>query len=224
MEKQPQPQKPQKPQKQLRDEDAFEVITRTTLVVFIVVALLSLLFLPLQLAILAMAIPLTMPVIQLVSGRVARTVYDPSGSRVPSRPSYSAAESLAVRGRFEEAINAYELAAADESADSEPWLRIARIERSELKRPQRALEALRAARTRVTPDSQTALMISREIADIYLRDLKDPSRAMPELARLAASFPDTPTGKWAKQELMELKKTLGTAERREGEDDDGRGG
>src|SRR5688500_10862575 len=206
MEKQPQPKKPQKP---LRDEDAFEVITRATLVVFIVVAVLSLLFLPLQLAILAMAIPLTMPVIQLVSGRVARTVYDPSGSRVPSRPSYSAAESPAVPGRFEEAINAYELAAAEEAADSEPWLRIARIERSDLKRPQRALEALRAARTRVAPDSQAALMISREIADIYVRDLEDPARAMPELARLAASFPETPTGAWARRELAKLKREIG---------------
>lgn len=215
MEKQPQAKKPLKPP---RDQDAFEVVTRTTLVVFIVVAVLSLLFLPLQLAILAMAIPLTMPVIQLVSGRVARTVYDPSGSRVPSRPSYSAAESLAVRGRFEEAINAYELAAAAESADPEPWLRIARIERSDLKRPQRALEALRAARTRVAPDSQTALMISKEIADIYLRDLKDPARAMPELARLSASFPDTPTGAWAKQELRDLKRTLGVPASRESVD------
>ena len=28
---------------------------------------------------------------------------------------------------------------------------------------------------------------------------------MPELARLASDFPDTPTGAWAKRELAELK-------------------
>ncbi|HEX6589380.1 MAG TPA: hypothetical protein VF039_10175 [Longimicrobiales bacterium] len=192
----------------VRDEDAFEVVTRTTLIVFVVVAILSLIYLPLPLAILAMAIPLVMPIVQLVGGRAARVVYDPKGAGVPSRAGYSAAESLAVRGLFEDAINAYELAAADEPADPEPLLRIARIERSDLKRPQRAIEALRAARARVAPDSQTALMIAREIADTFHRDLNEPARAMPELARLAADFADTPTGAWAKRELAELKARL----------------
>lgn len=204
-----QPARPSKAPKPPRDEDAFEVVTRTTILVFAVVAVLSLIFLPLQLAILAMAIPLLMPLIQLVSGRVARAVYDPSGAGVPSRAGYSAAESLAVRGRFEDAINAYEAAARDEPGDPEPWLRIARIERSDLKRPQRAIEALRAARTRTAADSQTAMMISKEIADLYLRDLNDPPRAMPELGRLATTFPDTPTGAWARRELAELKGEIG---------------
>ena len=197
--------KPDGKKSRVRDEDAFEVVTRTTLIVFVVVAILSLIYLPLPLAILAMAIPLVMPIVQLVGGRAARVVYDPKGAGVPSRAGYSAAESLAVRGLFEDAINAYELAAADEPADPEPLLRIARIERSDLKRPQRAIEALRAARARVAPDSQTALMIAREIADTFRRDLHEPSRAMPELARLASDFPDTSTGAWAKRELAELK-------------------
>ena len=193
-----------RPPKPMRDEDAFEVITRTTLIVFVVVAVLALLFLPLQLAILAMAIPLVMPLVQLLSGRAARVVYDPRGAGVPSRSGYSAAESLAVRGRFEDAINAFELAARDEPEDPQPWLRIARIERSDLKRPQRAIEAMRAARARVPEDSQSAMMIAKEIAETYMRDLNDPQRAMPELARLAAAFPDSPTGAWAKKTLAEL--------------------
>lgn len=191
-----------------RDEDAFEVVTRTTVIVFVVVAVLALMFLPLPLAILAMAVPLVFPAVQLLGGRAARVVYDPRGAGVPSRAGYSAAESLAVRGRFEDAINAYELAARDEPNDPQPWLRIARIERADLKRPRRAIEALRAARTRVPDDSKTALMISKEIAETFLRDLNDPARAMPELARLAATFPETPTGAWAKKELADLKSAM----------------
>ncbi|HUF12937.1 MAG TPA: tetratricopeptide repeat protein [Longimicrobiales bacterium] len=142
----------------------------------------------------------------------ARRLYNPSGSTVPSRPGYSAPESLAVRGRFEEAIGAYEAAAADEPDDPEPWLRIARIEASELRRPKRALEALRAARSLVQPESLTAMLISREIAEIYLSDRSDPQRAMPELARLAAAFPHTPTAAWAATQLLELKARLGAGE------------
>lgn len=204
MENQPRPNR----RKPLRDQDAFQVITRTTVIAFVVVALFALLFLPLQLAILAMAVPLLFPVIQLLSGRVARVVYDPSGSTVASRSAYSGPESLAVRGRFEEAIDAYEVAAGEEPHDPEPWLRIARIERSDLKRPARAIEALRTARTRVAPESQTAMMIGRQIAEVLMHDSGDPARAMPELARLAAAFPDTPTGQWAARELAELKRTM----------------
>lgn len=197
-----------KPPKLPSDEDSFGRILRITLVVFIVVAVLAVIYAPPQLAVLAVAIPIVLPIVLFVGARLAKTVYNPSGARVPSRPGYSGAESLAVRGRFEDAINAYELAAQEEPTDPEPWLRIARIERSDLKRPQRAIEALRAARTRVPDDSPTAIMISKEIAETFMRDLNDPPRAMPELARLAAAFPDTPTGKWAATELAELKKSI----------------
>jgi len=187
-----------------RDTDVFERIGRINIAVWIVIGVLgALVFSPIF-----VFVPVVLPLIQLVAGRIARTVYDPTGSRVPSRPAYSGPESLAVRGRYEDAINAYEAAAREEPGDPEPWLRIARIERGDLKRPQRALEAFRTARARVAEGSPTALMIGREIADIYLTDLHEPTRAMPELARLAASSPDSPIGQWAARELADLKKTV----------------
>lgn len=139
------------------------------------------------------------------AGNIARQIYDPRGGGTPSRPGYSQPESLAVRGRFEEAIAAYEAAAAEEPDDPEPWLRIARMEHTDLRRPRRALEALRAARVRVAAESPTAMLIAREIAELYLGDLREPTRAMPELARLATEFPDTPTGAWAKLQLADLR-------------------
>lgn len=139
------------------------------------------------------------------AGGLVRQIYDPRGGATPSRPGYSQPESLAVRGRFEEAIGAYEAAAREEPDDPEPWLRIARMEHTDLRRPQRALEALRAARVRVAAESPTAMLIAREIAELYLGDLGEPTRAMPELARLATGFPDTPTGAWAKRQLAELR-------------------
>jgi tetratricopeptide (TPR) repeat protein len=121
-------------------------------------------------------------------------------------------ESLAVRGRFEEAIAAYLNAADEEPDDPEPWLRIARIERSDLGRPARAVEALRAARARVEPDSPTAMLASREIAEAWLSDPATAPRAMPELARLAAAFSGTPTAAWASRRLVELKARLAAGE------------
>jgi hypothetical protein len=53
------------------------------------------------------------------------------------------------------------------------------------------------------------MMIGREIADIYLKDFGAPTRAMPELARLAAAYPGTPIGTWAARELAELKQAMG---------------
>lgn len=196
-----------KPPRPLKDTHLFDKINRIQLGVWILLVVLVLVYDPRFLAI-VIAVPIALPIILWLSGRIARTIYDPSGSRVPSRSAYSGPESLAVRGQFEQAVAAYEAAAAEEPADPEPWLRIARIERGDLKRPQRALEALRAARTRTPADSPTALMIGREIADIYLKDLGEPTRAMPELARLAAAHPDTPIGQWAARELAELKKSV----------------
>ena len=147
-----------------------------------------------------------------VSSAVARQLYNPGGGSVRSRPAYSGPESLAVRGRFEEAIVAYQAAAEEEPDDPEPWLRIARIERMDLRRPQRAVEALRAARQRAPADSPTAMLISRQIAEAQLADPATASRAMPELARLAAAFPQSPTGAWAAQQLRELKARLAAGE------------
>lgn len=139
------------------------------------------------------------------AGGIVRQIYDPHGRGTPSRSGYSRPESLAVRGRFEEAIAAYGAAATEEPGDPEPWLRIARIEAADLGRPRRALEALRAARVLVAAESPTAMLIAREIAELYLGDLHEPTRAMPELARLARAFPDTPTGAWAKLQFAELR-------------------
>ena len=194
--------------KKLSDLHLFDRIGRIQLAIWGAILLYGLVTMNPMFIMFALAVMIIVPLIQMVSGRVARNIFDPTGANVASKPAYSEPESLAVRGRFQEAVDAYELAARDEPEDPEPWLRIARIERTDLKRPQRAIEALRAARTRVPAESPTGQMIAREIAELMLRDLGDPQRAMPELARLAATWPDTPTGQWAARELAELKKTV----------------
>ena len=146
------------------------------------------------------------------AGGLMRQLYNPGGSHTPPRPAYSMPESLAARGRFDEAIAAYAAAADEEPDDPEPWLRIARIERMELRRPARAIEALRAARSRVAADSPTAMLVAREIADVWLQDPAHAPRAMPELARLAAGFAGTPTAAWASERLKELKARMAAGE------------
>ena len=66
-------------------------------------------------------------------GRGAGVVYMPYGSGVPRRKEYSRAEALQVRGAYREAIQAYEAAILQEPEAGEPYLRIARLLRDELK-------------------------------------------------------------------------------------------
>jgi len=146
------------------------------------------------------------------SGRVVRSLYVPSGRTTPSRPAYSLAESLAVRGRHLEAIAEYRRAAERERDDPEPLIRIARIQRDRLDRPQEALESLRAALARSRPASSTSLLVRREMVELYCGALEEPRRAMPQLARIAAEHDASPSARWARRRLEEMKRQLAVEE------------
>jgi hypothetical protein len=44
--------------------------------------------------------------------------------------------------------------------------------------------------------------------DIYVHKLKEPRRAMPELARLVERFPGTPAAAWAKEQLKQGRESM----------------
>ena len=70
----------------------------------------------------------------------------PSGSSTPHEKEYSYAESLVMRGMYEDAVSAFELAVVDEkSTDPTPFLRIARIYRDHLERYEDAARWLNRA-------------------------------------------------------------------------------
>lgn len=142
------------------------------------------------------------------SGRVAGTIYHPSGKSTPHKREYSYAQSLAARGEFEKAITAYELCVADYPEDPEPYLHIARLYRDELERYDDAVAWFKRTRTHAQMEPGHELLATQEIIEIYTQRLREPRKAIPELARLCEQFPGTPAAQSAQLELRELRGML----------------
>ena len=142
------------------------------------------------------------------AGEGAGTLYMPSGNSTPKGKGYSRAESLAVRGEYPDAIRAYEVAILEAPEAAEPYLRIARLYRDELKELEPAVYWFRRAQREARLSGGEAIRTHRELAEIFLHLRREPRKAAPELARLAESYPDTQDGKWAARELAEIKEGL----------------
>jgi tetratricopeptide (TPR) repeat protein len=147
-----------------------------------------------------------------LAGRGASGIYMPTGVSTPRKREYSRAEALLVRGDREAAIAEYEAAIAADPSDPEPYLRVARILRDQLKRPADAIPWFRRAVREARPSPGLERRALREVAEIYLHHLREPRKAAPELARLAEAFPATPDGRWAREELGRVKEEMARQE------------
>jgi len=150
------------------------------------------------------------------SGKTASTIYAPSGKSTPVKHEYSYAESLAARGRYEEAVTAYEVAVSKFPEDPEPYLRIARMKRDKLAEFEEAVFWFKRARKDSQSSRGQELLATQEIVEIYHKKLGAPTRAIPELARIIDRFPDDPVADWAREELARLKELV-AAEQKERE-------
>lgn len=148
--------------------------------------------------------------VQLASraaGEAAFSVLAPSGRTTRAPAGYSDAEALAVRGRYVEAIALYERYAAEEGAGAEPCLRIARLYRDRLNRPEDAVAWYRRARD-AAADPGEEYVATLELVEVLVKRLAAPRRALPELARLAERQAGTPGGEWARRELKALRASV----------------
>jgi tetratricopeptide (TPR) repeat protein len=143
-------------------------------------------------------------------------IYHPSGKSTPVVREYSHGQSLAARGLYREAIDAYQADCAEFPDDPEPYLRIARLYLKELKQYEDAAAWFKKARGARGIDAGRDLVATQEIVDIYVHKLKQPRRAMPELARLAERFPGTPAGTWAQDQLRLRRESMAAEIRQEG--------
>ncbi len=125
------------------------------------------------------------------------------GGSTPYKRGYSEAETLTMQGSYAEAVRAYEAAIADAPEDPEPYLRIARLYRKELGKLDYAAFWFRRARRDAQMSAGQDLAASRELIELYLASA-DRRRAIPELARIAERFADTPERDWAVGLLAEL--------------------
>lgn len=142
------------------------------------------------------------------TGTAGGSVLMPSGAGAsPPRREYSLAESLVASGRFEDAVSGFELAVAEHPEDPFPYLRIARIQRDHLGRPEEAERWFRRALRDATVHAGQERLVVGELVELY-RKMGSPTRAAPDLARLAERRAGTPDGDWAARELAELKRLV----------------
>jgi len=143
-----------------------------------------------------------------ISNRSARLLGDaafgPSGSSTPYKAGFSRAETLVQQGQYDAAIEAYQAVIGATPGVPEPYLRIARIYRKELRKPDDAAYWYRKVRREAHLTMSQDLAISRELVELILAS-DNRERAIPELARIVDKFPDTPEQAWAEGLLAELK-------------------
>jgi tetratricopeptide (TPR) repeat protein len=151
---------------------------------------------------LSIATPL---IVAALGGRAAGSLYNPSGSGTPRKRGLSHAESLAARGLYDEAIDAYRVAIGEDPTDPTPHLRVARLERDRRGRHEEAATWFKSAFALMEQGTGPALLTLKELVELYTVKLSTPARVAPLLARLAAERPDAPEGAWAREELARVK-------------------
>jgi tetratricopeptide (TPR) repeat protein len=129
----------------------------------------------------------------------------PSGRSTPSRPDYSLAKTYLVQGRFPQAIAEYRKHIGATPTDPEPCLQLARLYRDDLKDLEESVKWFRQA-VAVAADPRVQYLGVRELAEVFVSRIKEPRRALPDLARFADQHPGTASGDWARQELEQIKR------------------
>ena len=142
------------------------------------------------------------------AGVAAGTIYHPSGGSTPAKHEYSYPESLAARGRYDEATVAYEAAISEFPEDPEPYLRLARLYRDKLGQYEQSVRCFKRARNDSAISKGQELLATQEIIEIYRARLGTPTRAIPELARILERFPDDRSAERVREELRKLKEQV----------------
>ena len=143
-----------------------------------------------------------------VAGAISGRYTGLRGESTPPKREYSAAQALAARGQYREAVAAYELDAAESEGDPEPYLAVARILRDHLGDLEGAGAWFRRARRDATLNPGLELLVTQELIELYTKRLGQPHRAIPELARIPGLVPGTPQAAAAEQQLAALRATL----------------
>jgi len=130
------------------------------------------------------------------------------GGTTPPRREYSHAQALCAQGRYREAADAYEVAAAESGGDPEPYVALARLQRDHLGDAEAAAAWFRRARRDAELSTGQQLLVSQELIELYTGILNEPRRAIPELARIVDLLPGSPQAAAAGRELTALRARL----------------
>jgi tetratricopeptide (TPR) repeat protein len=142
------------------------------------------------------------------TGRAARVLSTPSGRTTPRKRDHSFAESLVARGLYDDGIRAFEAAIAEDPHDPTPFLKIARVYRDRLGRYEDAARWFKRALTVSSMTPGPARLARRELVELYVSKMRDPSRAAPLLARTADEHAGTEEGDWAAETLSRIRASI----------------
>jgi len=142
------------------------------------------------------------------SGFAASRFYTPTGKSTPFHGELSREETLIVRGRLEEAIEALVARAAAEPRDPRPRVRLAELYRDEIRDLDASAAWYRraAAVPGLAPDN--ARHILRELLELSKNRLGRPEVALPALRRAAELHAGSRLGVWANQEIRAIRTRL----------------
>lgn len=128
----------------------------------------------------------------------------PSGGSTPSVNQHSNIQAMVARGDYRRAAEAYRAAMAADPADLLACEQLGQLALRDLKDYPLALAAYREAEKR-TPETKRQLGYAVLVAGICRDNLKDYGKAMVELRRILARYPDAPNAQRLRAEIDELK-------------------
>ena len=128
----------------------------------------------------------------------------PSGSSTPSVAQHSDIETLEVRGEYAKAAEAYRGVIAADPAEIVACEKLAQLALRQIKDYGTAIFAYREAEKR-SPEPRRRLGYAILVAGIYRDNLKDTGKAIVELRRILALYPDAPNADRLRAEIDELK-------------------
>jgi tetratricopeptide (TPR) repeat protein len=131
----------------------------------------------------------------------------PSGSSTPSVNQHSDIETLWVRGKYAEAAAAYQAAIAADPNDLVACEKLGQLAMQELNNYQLAVTAYREAERRAASE-KSKIAFGIIVAELYRDKLGEPKRAVVELGRLLARYPDAPNAAALRDELELIKAHL----------------
>ena len=146
----------------------------------------------------------------LFSGKVREPalVSAPAGSSTTTPRDYSRAETLAVRGHYDDAIALYQEAIGEIPSDPEPYLEISKLLTDKVSNPEKGAVWLQRAIMETELPGSWEMVIVRALTEVFRHRIGEPARAAPLLARIAERHEDSPDGEWAREELAKVKRLI----------------
>jgi tetratricopeptide (TPR) repeat protein len=137
-------------------------------------------------------------------GRFFAAATMPSGDATPSVNQHSNIATLVARGRYAEAAEAYRAVIAAEPGDVVACEQLGQLALSHLKDYELAWFAAREGEKRA-PEARRRAGFALLAVNICRDNLKDNGRALVELRRILATYPDVPNAARLRSEIEEIK-------------------